>query len=59
MKADRANTKSMLFVFCKFGNLVDLKADHANTNAIDESKAEHKDEREVVEQRPAAISFSK
>ena len=49
----------MLFVFCKFGNLVDLKADHANTNAIDESKAEDKDEREVVEQRPAAISFSK
>ena len=34
---------------------LDLKDNRANTKAIDESKAEHKDEREVVEQRSAAI----
>ena len=39
--------------------MVDLKGDRANTKTIDESKAEDKDEREVVEPREAAIFLQK
>ena len=36
---------------------VNFKGYRANTKAIDEAKAKHKDEREVIEQRPAVRGF--